>query len=65
MKIRVFSLAADENKPIFVDFIPSAYFRRGADENSYFHRHLAYFRRLLADENSLFSCSDHQVKRAY
>jgi hypothetical protein len=49
---------ADESKPIFIDFTSSAYFRRGADENSYFRRHLAYFRRLLADENILFSCSE-------
>jgi hypothetical protein len=56
-KIPIFSSVADENKPIFVEFILSAYFRRGADENSYFRWHLAYFRRLMADENILFSCS--------
>jgi hypothetical protein len=56
-KIALFSSVADEKDPIFVEFISSAYFRREADENGYFRRHWAYFRRLLADENVLFSCS--------
>jgi hypothetical protein len=51
----LFSSAADEKEPIFVEFISSAYFRREADENNYFCRHWVYFRRLLADENMLFS----------
>jgi hypothetical protein len=59
-KIPVFSSATDENNHIFVKFISSAYFRREADENAYFRRHLAYFRRLMADENVLFSCSELQ-----
>jgi hypothetical protein len=58
MKIVLFSLVADENAFIFVDFIPSAYFRRSADKNSYFRRLLGYFQRFLADEITLFSCSD-------
>jgi hypothetical protein len=57
MKIQLFSSGADEKEPIFIEFISSAYFRRWADENSYFRRQLAYFRRLLADENILFSYS--------
>jgi hypothetical protein len=56
-KIALFSSATDEKEPIFIEFISSAYFRRKANENSYFHRHWAYFRQLLADENVLFSCS--------
>jgi hypothetical protein len=56
-KIILFSSVADENSPIFVEFISSAYFRREADENDYFRRHWAYFRRLLADKNELISCS--------
>jgi hypothetical protein len=56
-KIALFLSAADEKEPIFVEFILSAYFRREADENSYFRRHWAYFRLFLADENILFSCS--------
>jgi hypothetical protein len=35
---------ADENAFIFVDFIPSAYFRRPTDENTYFRWFLGYFR---------------------
>jgi hypothetical protein len=50
-KIPLFSSAANEKAPIFVDFISSACFRRLADKNSYFRRHLP------ADENILFSCS--------
>jgi hypothetical protein len=57
-KIPLFSSAADENNPIFVDFIPSAYFRRGTDENS-------YFRRLLVDKNSLFSCNISKMSLAF
>jgi hypothetical protein len=35
-KRNVFSSVADENAFIFVNFIPSAYFRRPADEYMYF-----------------------------
>jgi hypothetical protein len=56
-KIVLFSSVADENAFIFVDFIPSAYFRRPTDENTYFRRFLGYFRWFVADEITLFSCS--------
>ncbi|PUZ36615.1 hypothetical protein GQ55_9G052300 [Panicum hallii var. hallii] len=42
---------------IFVDFIPSAYFHRSADENRYFQQLSGYFRRFLADKIALFCCS--------
>jgi hypothetical protein len=57
-KIALFSSAADEKEPIFIEFISSAYFHPEADKNSYFRWHWAYFRRLLADENVMFSCSE-------
>jgi hypothetical protein len=50
--------ATDEKDLIFIEFISSAYFHREADKNSYFRQQLAYFRRFLADENILFSCSE-------
>jgi hypothetical protein len=57
--VNIFSSAvlADENSFIFVYFIPSAQFHRPTDENSYFRQLSSYFRRFLADEITLFSCS--------
>jgi hypothetical protein len=57
-KIIVFSSVANENPFIFVDFIPSAYFHGPTDEYMYFQQFLGYFRRFMADEINLFSCSD-------
>jgi hypothetical protein len=53
MKIIVFSLVANENPFIFGDFILSP-----TDKYMYFRRLLVYFRRFMADEIKLFSCSD-------
>jgi hypothetical protein len=56
-KIVLFSSVANENAFIFVNFILSAYFRQPTDKNTYFWWFLGYFRRFVADEITLFSCS--------